>query len=279
MNQRRLVLTLNIGTAVIIGLLSLQLVRGWCGFRTESAREILSEKVLYERKDTERKPRSYYSIIEKKSLFGVARGSRPHRVERGATSSFRLKGTVILSSGRGYAILEDLATSAQRLYKLGDKVGNFRLVSIKWRKVVLRSSGGEKVLVMVSPQAPDIGSVQKEEKDKKVKQIAENKRIISRSFVQDAAANANEILTQLRIKPHFVNEISEGYWIGNIQPGSIVEEMGFRNGDIIKKINGEAVDSPEKILQVYQEIQKTGAVVVDVERDSRTETLTYEIRD
>jgi len=83
----------------------------------------------------------------------------------------------------------------------------------------------------------------------------------------------------VRVKPHFVSGIAEGYWVGNIQPGSIIEDFGFQNGDIVKNVNGEVLDGPEKIFSAYREIQETGVVVVDVERDNKIITLTYEIRD
>ena len=274
MDRRRLILKANIVCLLIITFLSLQFMRGWYEFRKDSNREILAEKVLYEIRYSEKKPLSYYSIIEKRNLFGAARQTKSRNVKAAQVSGFRLRGTAVLKSGGGYAILED-STGGQRLCMLGDTVGDAKLVMVEWQKVVLRDSDGEKTLAMVSPVSTQSNTIQKKE----IIQTVENKHILSRSFVEGAVANANQILTQVRIKPHFVSGIAEGYWVGNIQPGSIIEGMGFQNGDIVKKVNGEIMDSPEKIFQVYQQVQETGAVVIDVERDSTIVTLTYEIRD
>ena len=277
MSRQRLILTVDIVCLLMIGLLSVHLALGWHEYQEDSVREAPASSVLHEKADAGRKPLGYYSVIEERNLFGETQASAPRKVEREAASAFRLRGTVLLDSGGGYAILENLANGAQMLHRLGDRVGDFSLVSIKWGRVVLRNSGGEKILVMVSHPSGKESRIPS--KKDEIEQIVENKRIISRGFVEKTAINANQILTQVRIRPHFVSGVSEGYWVGNIQPGSIIEEMGFRNGDIVKRVNGQDVDSPEKIFQLYQEIRKTGLVVIDVERGNQIKTLTYEIRD
>ncbi len=274
MNRRRLILKVNIACLLIITFLSLQFMRGWHEFCKDSNRKIPAEKVLSEKKFSERKPLSYYSIIEKRNLFGETCRSEFRDVEGAPVSGFKLRGTAVLKSGGGYAILED-TKGEQKLCMLGDTAGDWKLVSVEWERIVLRSSDGERTLVMVSPVSTETNTIQK----KKAVRIVENKHVLPRSFVDGAIANANQILTQVRVKPYFVSGISEGYWVGNIQPGSIIEKMGLQNGDIVKSVNGEILDSPEKIFQVYQQVRETGAISVDVERDGTIVTLTYEIRD
>ena len=274
MNRRRLIPKVNIACLLIITFLSLQFMRGWHEFRKDPNRKIPAEKVLSEKKHSERKPLSYYSIIEKRNLFGETCRSEFRVVKSAPVSGFRLRGTAVLNSGGGYAILED-TKGEQKLCMLGDTVGDGKLVRVEWERIVLRSSDGERTLAMVSPVSTETNTIQKKE----ITQIVKNKHVLPRSFVNGAIANANQILTQVRVKPYFVSGISEGYWVGNIQPGSIIEKMGLQNGDIVKSVNGETLDSPEKIFQVYQQVRETGTVSVDVERDGTIVTLTYEIRD
>ena len=274
MNNYKLV---SIVLLLVIAFLSFELILeiGKCrrGFCAETFPEkVLSKEISHE------KPLSYFSVIEKRNLFNVSKQPELRSAGSSAIPGFRLRGTMILESGGGYAILENLAAGVQKLHMLGDKVGGLKLVSVEWERVILRGSGGEKVIAMVSPRREELSPLKTLKKVETVETVR-NKRIIPRSLVESAAANANQILTQVRIRPHLVSGISEGYWIGNIQPGSIVEEIGFQNGDVIKKVNGEVLDSPEKIFRAYQEIQETGAVVVDVERNNGIVSLTYEIRD
>ena len=240
---------------------------------TSSSGESLTEVTL-------KKPLSHFSVIEERNLFGISKQPEFRTVERDVIPGFRLKGTVVLESGGGYAVLENLNTKMQELYMVGDRIGELRFVSVGWERVVLKGCGGEKILAMVPPGKDELPPVKIADKvrEKKVETVGD-RRIIARSFVEESVANANQILTQVRIRPHFVSGVSEGYWVGNIQPGSVIERVGFQNGDIVKKVNGEAVDSPEKIFRAYQEIHETGVIAIDVERDGRIVTLTYEIRD
>ena len=270
MGSRKLI---NIILLLVIAFLSFQLIWEIGKGRKDFYAESFPEEVSLEM--PEEKPLSYFSVIEERNLFRISKQPELRIVEKGAIPGFRLRGTVVLGSGGGYAILENLSTEMQELHMVGDKVGGLRLVSVEWGRVVLRSSSGEKILAMVSPRQKKPSAVKVVKKVETVK----NKRIIARSLVDEAVANANQVLTQVRVRPHFVSGISEGYWIGNIQPGSIIEEIGFQNGDILKKVNGEVLDSPEKIFSAYRQVQETGMISIDVERDNRVLALTYEIRD
>jgi general secretion pathway protein C len=171
----------------------------------------------------------------------------------------------------------------QELYKLGDRVENSTLAQIEWGNVILDGSDGEKILTFANLLPANTAREQKKGKEEGKKnaalQTVKNKRVIPRSLVQGAIADANQILTEVRVKPYLISGISAGYWVGNIKPGSIVEQMGFENGDIVKRVNGQILDSPEKIFQAYQKIQETGTVCVEVERNNQLEILEYEIRD
>lgn len=238
------------------------------GYGTEG----ISEEALFQ-ETVEDKPVGYFSVIGERNIFGAS--GRISGRGGSVIQGFRLRGTVIYESGGGYAILEDAATGKQELYRLGDRFAGFILASIEWGKVVLKGAGGEKVFTFCSDPAKGF---RRERVVEKV-ETAGSKHIVPKSLVEKAVSNTNKILTQVRVKPHFVSGIAEGYWVGNIQPGSIIEDFGFQNGDIVKNVNGEVLDGPEKIFSAYREIQETGVVVVDVERDNKIITLTYEIRD
>ena len=283
MNRKRLIIAIDVVSVLVIVLMSFQLAKGWCEFRQNPGRKILTEKAVFEKGDAGKKSLKYYLVIEKKNLFGEAKLSQKGPEKHSPAAGFKLKGTVILDSGKGYAILENLSSGVQELYKLGDRVESSTLAQIEWENVILDGSEGEKILTMANSTSVNTAGEQKNGKEKEKKrailQTVEDKRIISRSLVQGTIADANQILTQVRVKPYLVSGISEGYWVGNIKPGSIIEQMGFENGDIVKRVNGHVLDSPEKIFQAYQEIQKTGTVFVDVERNNQIRTLEYEIRD
>lgn len=73
-----------------------------------------------------------------------------------------------------------------------------------------------------------------------------------------------------RIIPHFVKHKSErrleGFRIYRIQPESIFQALGLINGDVIKEINGEKIDSLEDWLQLLQALRDQSSFMVKIER-------------
>jgi len=71
---------------------------------------------------------------------------------------------------------------------------------------------------------------------------------------------------------------SDGLAVNDVLAGGLAEKAGLRSGDVVKKINGEPVTSPLQALQAYQKALNSPAVKVEVERNRRPVTLTYELR-
>lgn len=64
--------------------------------------------------------------------------------------------------------------------------------------------------------------------------------------------NLSVIASQARIVPAFENGKSIGFKLFNIVPNSIYSKVGIQDGDIITKINGYELNSPDKALEMYQ---------------------------
>lgn len=65
-------------------------------------------------------------------------------------------------------------------------------------------------------------------------------------------ANLSILASQARLVPAFENGKSIGFKIFNIIPDSIYAKVGLQNGDIITRVNGYELTSPDKALELYQ---------------------------
>ena len=217
-----------------------------------------------------RKPLGDYSIISRRNIFGVSGKGAGHADGSGESESkLRLKGTLVASPLGSFAIIEDVSTGEQSLYQLGDKVSGAQLIDIVRWQVVLRRESGEEIL-SISRAA---GFSQK------ILALDERGRVIPRSVIDDAMENANQILSEVRIRPHFEKGAPAGFSLRNIKPDSIVSEMGFLDGDIVKVVNGKRLDNPEEVIAAYNTIKETRTFLVDVEREGRLVRLRYEIEE
>ena len=51
----------------------------------------------------------------------------------------------------------------------------------------------------------------------------------------------------------------------NSQP--VYEKLGLKKGEAISNIHGEAVDSPQKAMELYQELKESGELDVEIDRE------------
>ncbi len=111
-----------------------------------------------------------------------------------------------------------------------------------------------------------------------VKQVAPNKFELKRSDVLKYTSDMASVLQQAAMAPkRGSNGEIEGFKFLSIQPGSIYTQLGFQNGDVIKGVNGEAVDSPAKAMELYNTLKSSNNIKIKVERDGRDTDFDYNV--
>jgi general secretion pathway protein C len=84
-------------------------------------------------------------------------------------------------------------------------------------------------------------------------QPAEDSFQVPADQIQAAIANPAELFSQARILPKYEEGQMRGVQISQIKPGSLFEQMGLQEGDLVTEINGIPIDSPEQSARVLQE--------------------------
>ena len=70
----------------------------------------------------------------------------------------------------------------------------------------------------------------------------------------------------------------EGFEVKSVLDDSPLKAIGLENGDIIKSINGEPIDSDLDILQIHDAIINGDSYTLSVVRDGRPVTLSSKIK-
>jgi general secretion pathway protein C len=110
-----------------------------------------------------------------------------------------------------------------------------------------------------------------------VRQVADNSYEIDREVIDSTFKDLNKIATQARIVPSFKNGVANGFKLFSIQPGSLYSSIGIENGDVIQRVNGYEINSPEKALELYQRLQQSGHVTIELERGGQAVRKEYNI--
>ena len=134
-------------------------------------------------------------------------------------------------------------------------------------------------------ETPSLAKVEKTEEKGDGKDIGEgivkngeNSYGVPRAAVEGALNNLSELATQARIVPAFEGGKAVGFKLFSIKPGSLYSKIGLQNGDVINRINGYEMSSPEKGLEVYSKLKDSSNITVDIKRRGKPQTLDYSIQ-
>ena len=111
-----------------------------------------------------------------------------------------------------------------------------------------------------------------------VRKLGEKQYEIEKGEIDSVLSNLNQIARQARIVPSFKNGKSNGFKLFSIRPNSLYAKIGIQNGDIIQKINGYEINSPDKALEIYSKLKDADAITVDLVRRGAPQTMNYSIR-
>ena len=108
--------------------------------------------------------------------------------------------------------------------------------------------------------------------------LSENEYEVPRAEIDKTLANLNDVAMQARIVPAFKDGQAQGFKLFSIRPDSIYSKIGVQNGDVIKRINGFDLNSPEKALEVYSKLKEASRIDIEIERNGAPIRKTYNVR-
>jgi general secretion pathway protein C len=104
-----------------------------------------------------------------------------------------------------------------------------------------------------------------------------NKYDVKRATIDGVLGNLNTIATQGRIVPSFENGVSNGFKVFSIQKNSLWSAIGVQNGDVISRINGYEINSPEKALEIYGKLRESRSIQLEGKRNGQPFRMEYTI--
>jgi general secretion pathway protein C len=183
-----------------------------------------------------------------------------------------LLGTLIGNSSLAFIYNQD--TKNPGLYRLNDTIDDFRIVSIVPGKVTLERNGITHELLLAAGKHGYA-----ESKEVAVSYDDSGTMIINKFQLLSQIMRANELLAKIKILP--LPDVSSnklrGFRIDNVPSGSIIEEAGIRNGDVVYSVQGQKMQSMQDALQMFNKIQNQSRIEIVLLRDDKPVTLHYEI--
>ena len=222
------------------------------------SREVTTRHVISS-EDVAVHPISYYRAIIDRNLFNSKKGTGQHAesldIETLEPTDLKLKllGTVSGNNKEAYAVIEDTGERRQDLYRIGDSIQNATLKMILREKVILRVNGKDEILGIEEVHGSQKTSIS----SKSARRATSQNITLKRSRIESAVKDVNNLMKQVRIRPHFTNGKPDGLRLTGIRPNSIFYNMGLKSGDIITGVNNNNIESVDDVLKFYQSLQSS----------------------
>lgn len=171
------------------------------------------------------------------------------------------------------------------------KESNKLTIAPLWPRPSSGASGGSKTTAARAPTVrpgrpgrPRVARASRASSRKKARGADGVRRISSTSFQLDRSMlnrklkNLASLGQQARVVPNYHRGKYDGFRMIGMGSSSMFRDMGFSNGDIIKVINGNRIDSPNKALALYEALKNKSRLTVQIERGGMLKTLRYTVR-
>lgn len=199
----------------------------------------------------------------------------------------RLLGTLVSALPTwSIASIQDAVTQKTETFMVGDKIQGAEVLEIERERVIILNNARREyidnqagdgaapppIATNVPVAAPPSSS------GSGIRALSDNDYEVPRAEIDKTLSNLNDIAMQARIVPAFKDGQAHGFKLFSIRPDSIYSKIGVQNGDVIRRINGYDLNSPEKALEVYAKLKEAGRIELELERNGSTLRKTYTIR-
>jgi type II secretion system protein C len=193
----------------------------------------------------------------------------------------KLLGTMVSNLEKySFASIQESGAKEVKSYRINDSIlGQAKIYAIERNRVFFTNNGRKEYLevdklpmIFKNNPAPTAGM-----KSGAVK--AEGGKItVSRQKVDSTLQDLNQVIQQARMVPNYDGGAVDGFKIFGIRGGSIFQELGLQNGDVINRINGTQIDSLEKALPMLQLLKTESSYTIDITRKGSKQTMDINIQ-
>jgi len=202
------------------------------------------------------------------------------------TLNLQLVGTILVSTGDyRLAAIQVKGAKEQKLYKIGDSVSGAAIVSVERNRVGLLNNGRLEILEIDYSKSSSAksgagrmgGAAGLGLKD--VVESGENNYLVSRRYADSQLKNMSRLLTQVRAVPNMDKSgVTNGFKLFSIKKGSLFSRIGFKNHDVVQRINGVEINSAEKGLELFQALRNESSFEIDLLRKKQKTSLRFSIQ-
>ncbi len=241
------------------------------------------------------RPRAFYEAISRRDIFNLVPVTEAP-AEVATNLHVKLIGTSSLTLSQPFIIVEDDNNHVQSLYRMGDEIPDAgKLVGVykdhaiivhQGRRIKIEMPADQSVPATEFPRPFGLPGgpfrrnfLRRPITQNGVRQIEPNRYVLDRSTVNNNLNNMAALFTQVRAIPNLGPDgQSNGFKLSEIQPDSIFQQIGLRDGDILTGVGGQSVGDPTKAIGLLSSLRNQNSISLTVMRGGQSVQLQYNIR-
>lgn len=203
-----------------------------------------------------------------------------------STINAELLGTIVFQNSRySVALLADKSSNRSSYYAVNDQIQNARVARIERFRVIFQRSGRMEYLEVTgnemnlkSSRTTPPSRRGTSSSSQGIRQKTDDEFEIDGSFLDQQLNDLPALLRGALAQPVTNNGQIDGFRITQIRSGSVYDQLGLENGDVIKAVNGDELNSPQKGMQLFSTLRNQKRISIDIERGGSRLNYTYDIR-
>jgi hypothetical protein len=111
----------------------------------------------------------------------------------------------------------------------------------------------------------------------RIKRVGADEFEVERRVLASALENQSDLSRELRFQPDPSTPGSSVVRAVGVRSSTLLGLLGFSNGDVVLRGNGQSLGAAESVLQVYGKLQSSAEIRVDVERAGAVHHMLYRL--
>lgn len=186
---------------------------------------------------------------------------------------YDLKAIYFTAFDKGWITIEEKSRTQSHILAYGEEIDGYVLFKLFKNYVLFKKNNKEYKLEI---KEKEISNFDMNQNNQQIEE-KENGAVVKREYLNSYISNVEKIWSNISIQELRNGDKIEGFKIENINKDSVFEKLGLKKGDVIKSVNNNVLSSYAEAFKVYNNIENTKYLNIEILRNNEVVELNYEI--
>lgn len=193
-------------------------------------------------------------------------------------TKYNLRAIYSKSDNSGWISIEDKKSLKSYILSQWEKIDGYVLTKLFKSYVVFEKAGIEYKLELSKTKeniSYEMSTTNNNIKENIV--VKDDVVKVNRNYLNSYVNDIDKVWNNIAIKEVKKDKKIDGFKVFKVAKGSVFDKLGLKQGDIIKSVNNTVMTSYADAFKVYNEINKTQYLNIEILRNNEIMELNYEI--